>query len=1031
MKNKNRSDIIKMRLVLLGFLSLFFIMYQKVVFGYAFDSTFRTDCAYCHSIRKSKTKAGTWAIRKDVIRELDSSELDSSGNGKPYQWACDVCHQSRNTNKLFDFSASDTSIMPGGTQDYKTSFRYPSTHPVPVSGKNFRQIKEEYVYALDSTDTANIVMGGRVRSVMYCTNCHDPLQVGRGIHKTYVSIYRLRFSGKDTAGVEHFDPDPADDTVFLGSDSTSWFWTRPFYDTSVRGVLKFELIPHQGSSSFNPKNSRAANKELTDFNTLGLKSIYFCVTCHDINGFPQDPMDTVTAVMDISNKRIRPMDFAEGLYGYDPSDAADSVYTPSDGGHTIQSRDTTNNGLITGDKLSCVSCHESHSSRASRKLLKESFSEGTDGFEGGFGNAVKDGIEKRFCLRCHNPTDDTYYTNGLFYKSGASIQSKMLPTSDSKGRAITSAHSANENGGQTCYSFIPQDQQDYYWNGGCHKDPHRPTMFCNACHQSHYEKPETGTKTTHPVGVMLSATPIAGDTMSIKDYYMQYGDTLEVPIFGGANGYYNGYIDCYTCHNDHSATNSLETAYAPQMQALLRGDAGPTVIANFESVKLGVGNNYPNHNTNYNARLQNLATSGGGMSVSDFQSLGAMPELCINCHFRVVGVKYNHGGFATGGFGRCDKCHSMHGQHPEPAKDAPLDSTCLVRPLRYGMYLGYDTITTFNELNSNTTNLYINAAADNKAYTTTKIEFDSTGAFKSYDKYVWKDANNLWFSNHKNDHLLQEALQRDLCSKCHGNENWNNLVETTGGQKAPPQIFFDAAGTVPRMDSLDMYYTSYVFESSDQKNRSTHPVDLAGQKAPGHSQGDLLPLKCSSGSKGAGCHNPHGNSNYAQLNVMVMSASNFGSAVVPYTTVGAYTTRAYVSGMSTFCSLCHDLFANGIYDSTSPYDPVKGRYNYTRHPVGSGVSLLTLYDSADRGQMNSAFFNNLVLDYDTTAYPNGHPDYNDFLNADTAEAAKNFIVTCVTCHRQHGSPNLHLRKFTDTAVIECVGCHGRSPDILK
>ena len=577
MGHNNRSCILKVRSVLTGVLCLFFVMNQKTVFGYAFDTTYKYNCSFCHSLRKSKMKPGTWAIRKDVVRIIEPTEANVTYD----KWSCDVCHR----EKRAAFSANDTSLFydtSGGTWNTNAYFKqWPSSHPVPVYGQGLAVMESLY----------GLTHNGAPKK-MYCTNCHDPLQVDRGVHKKYVSIFRLKFSGVDGDGITHYDADPRDDTVQVGDSTNSWFYDNPFSSTSAKGVFKFELIPHvpqSGNTSevFDPRNPRAA-KEKTDFDTLGTRSIYFCATCHDYNGFPQEPLDTSTAVEEISTARVRPPDFADGIYGYNASDGNDSVYTPSDGGHIIQGIGGTNSGIPQGGKLPCVECHDSHGSWGNRRLLKDSFryDSATGFYADGWGqNFLTKGIAKSFCKVCHNLTASKYYTNGVINKpTGATL---LMPVQDSKGRDISAEHSSQPIR-ETCYSFLSSDST-FYLNSGCHKDPHRPTLFCNGCHADHYPS-KGGTKKIHPVGVVLPTVALAGDTLSISAYYNMYADSAEVALYSDGRG--DWFIDCLTCHNDHSGTFDT-ISYAPQMQGLLRGNAGPTIIANLDSVLIGVGNNYP------------------------------------------------------------------------------------------------------------------------------------------------------------------------------------------------------------------------------------------------------------------------------------------------------------------------------------------------------------------------------------------------------------------------------------------------------
>lgn len=885
----------------------------KSVFGYAYDTAQSENCGACHSLRKSKAKAGTWAIRKDVIRDpIEDLRYD--------KWSCEICH----TNQRVEFSRKDGEVN-----------KYPSAHPVPVKGM----------------DVNKLVDAGK--KVMYCTNCHDAAQVDRGVHSTYKTIFRLRSSGYG-----YGDPDPVDDTISIGNSSSSWFWENPF-NAGDEGYLKFGRIDH---GSFDSKNARVG-KETNDFyNTSGavdsrsqLRTIYFCVTCHDDNGFPSDPMNTTSEKIcpNLSNRTEKQGEETVAVaVKYNGSDGNKNTWTLSDGGHVVRGEGGTDTKLALGDRLPCVECHDSHSSENNRRLIKDSLNSGGAGWGMGIGSGSP--ISDCFCRKCHENTGGNRYHAGGNFKGYGDIGLEMMPLS----------HEKDDYYENSCYGNAGL--------GECHKDPHMPVVSsCSGCHQNRLESYGTLAvkKKQHPVGIPLTET--------VDAYYKQYADSVEVPLFRGK-------IECLTCHNNHSRSD--EVTYAPQMQGLLRGDSGPLVQSNLDSVKLGIGNDYPNHQSEHK-NWGKIKTAFG----IDFDSISAMPELCLNCHCRAIGVDNDHGGFSGGGFGMCDKCHSMHGQHPEPAQGASTDSTNIARPLHYGMYLEFGEIET----------AYVEGF---------KYERDAIKVFE--------DATGKMFSYLQNEYLIHDELQGKLCEDCHGNSNWSDIVDTTPTQPAPPQVFYDPEQTMA--DKVDTYYTSSVF-SPGTRNKSTHSVDKNNITVPGDdTPNSSMNLKCSSRTKGSGCHDPHGNNNFAQLNTMCEKSDS--TANVPYT--GGGTQAKYVSGMHTFCNLCHDRFGCKFKDNDGKY--------YTRHPAGPGISMLNLFSSqTDRSQMDSAFFSRLILDYDTIEYQSGQPTYSAFTVADIAEAAENFVVTCVTCHRQHGSPEANLRRFSDKGVIECVGCHSKSPDILK
>lgn len=876
----------------------------RSVLGYAYDTAQKNNCGACHSMRKSKVKPGTWAIRKDIIR-------DPVGDLRYDKWSCEMCH----TDKTVEFSRVDTTV--------NGFSKYPSAHPVPVKGRSEDELRKDG------------------KKVMYCTNCHDVSQVDRGVHSTYVTIFRLRSRGNQLI---YGDPDPVDDTISIGSDLTSWFWENPFYNVD-KGFLRFGKIAHS-PEEFNPKNARAG-REAADFYDLGadrrqpqLGTIYFCVTCHDDNGFPSDPMDN-------TSDKICPPNMVDS---YNASDGDKNTWELSDGGHVIRCKDGTVSGLFLGDRLPCVECHDSHSSENNRKLIRDSLR----GISTGWKVDSSKLISNSFCEKCHENTSSNRYHPGGGFKGYNNVDLKMMPDSH-VGKPLYDENS--------CYGRTSKT--------GCHKDPHMPVVSsCSGCHQKQMEVYGTLTvkKKQHPVGISLTGT--------VLSYYKTYADSVEVPLFDDK-------IECLTCHNSHSRGD--EPIFAPHMQGLLRGDSGPLVEADTNSVKLGIGNDYPGHKETH--QYKNKFWDSFRVNLD---SISAMPELCLNCHCRAIGVDNNHGGFSDGGFGMCDKCHSMHGQHPEPAKGALMNSTNVMRPLHYGMYLKLEEIET----------AYVSG-----------FEYEANGI------EVFKDATGKMFSYSQNEYLIHNKLQGELCEDCHGNSNWPAIVNTTATQPPPPQVFYDPGQTMA--DKVDTYYTSSVF-SHGTRNKSTHSVDKVGIEVPGDDAANsVIDLRCSSGPKGSGCHNPHGNNNFAQLNAMCEKSDSVANVL--YTGVG--TEAKYVSGMHTFCNLCHDRFGCKFRDDSS---------NYTRHPAGPGISMLNLYPVAsERLQVNSTFFDGLILDYDMSVYSSGRPTRSKFVDAEPDKAAKNFIVTCTTCHRQHGSPEANLRRFSDEGVIECVGCHGKSPDILK
>lgn len=107
--------------------------------------------------------------------------------------------------------------------------------------------------------------------------------------------------------------------------------------------------------------------------------------------------------------------------------------------------------------------------------------------------------------------------------------------------------------------------------------------------------------------------------------------------------------------------------------------------------------------------------------------------------------------------------------------------------------------------------------------------------------------------------------------------------------------------------------------------------------------------------------------------------------------------------MSAFCARCHGDFHNQIDKNTTNYGQI-----WTRHPIGVDVASLSGEYSA-------------YVTYNPLA-PVGSTSVSQTI-VNTVQNAGNGLVTCVSCHRAHGSDYPDLLRWDPALNSGCKVCH--------
>lgn len=267
--------------------------------------------------------------------------------------------------------------------------------------------------------------------------------------------------------------------------------------------------------------------------------------------------------------------------------------------------------------------------------------------------------------------------------------------------------------------------------------------------------------------------------------------------------------------------------------------------------------------------------------------------------------------------------------------------------------------------------------------------------------------------------LLRKSSVNELCMSCHD-------------------------GTDPT--APDVIAPAPMYNSTPSEESAAGALAMVGAINPnGHSIGIelLTPLQQVPAQRElncVSCHSAHGNGNYRNLlvdpagtgaSLLIQQGVNVFTGTQPDNppssagSVAAYNRDnvGYGSGMTAWCSSCHDQLGSNSYASapahfnSHPSDVALNTYPYDDHTdpahwiAGSGEGFAAIGQSAA-----------------TLRVPFLAPEATDFQTSRTAAADSR--VTCVSCHKAHGSsyrkgmvwPYL---EENDNALSGCQQCHNK------
>lgn len=225
------------------------------------------------------------------------------------------------------------------------------------------------------------------------------------------------------------------------------------------------------------------------------------------------------------------------------------------------------------------------------------------------------------------------------------------------------------------------------------------------------------------------------------------------------------------------------------------------------------------------------------------------------------------------------------------------------------------------------------------------------------------------------EHLLLRGTAQELCLSCHD-----------GSNPGAPNVLSDGSGTTD--------WAGGTFPHLDQTTTlNAHHLSSPTPEVP---PGGTIPmvLTCTS------CHDPHGNNNYRNLRPDPTRTNLAPVAVVVKQTLTADGTNApqvyvgsnlvYKSGISAWCGQCH-----------GPTDPG------TSHPVDVQIWGST----AIYANWAAVSLPRVPVNSPTDDVIPSHDDQ----------------VTCLSCHKAHGSTNPHGLIYADGVTLDstCQECHNQ------
>lgn len=239
-----------------------------------------------------------------------------------------------------------------------------------------------------------------------------------------------------------------------------------------------------------------------------------------------------------------------------------------------------------------------------------------------------------------------------------------------------------------------------------------------------------------------------------------------------------------------------------------------------------------------------------------------------------------------------------------------------------------------------------------------------------------------------------ETMEYQFCTTCHGISAAGADTDIVSGVYDNPQ---------GQNGTFGMALNSGGFEkvggATSKATTSTHSVDGTTYPIFGNSGRNTIALSCTS------CHDPDGSSNYRILKDIVNGkdvsgfvASNepgfedslsedenvYKNYVPNYTTANYKTPTDLSKGIAGWCAACHDNYKSDTYE----VDPKNGRKHY--------------YYTDSEGKRRYRHAINVPIGNN----PSGNTVTDLPLakaSASTSDSDPSNLVTCLTCHRAHGT----------------------------
>ena len=223
-------------------------------------------------------------------------------------------------------------------------------------------------------------------------------------------------------------------------------------------------------------------------------------------------------------------------------------------------------------------------------------------------------------------------------------------------------------------------------------------------------------------------------------------------------------------------------------------------------------------------------------------------------------------------------------------------------------------------------------------------------------------------------YLLRRGTSLDLCLSCHDGSN-PNAPDVVAPVSYLPET---AAGAFPNSGGIPT-------------NLAHHLNNPSAEVPPGGTQ--AMVLVCTT------CHDPHGNGNYRNLRpdpsntnhapVSIMVVQQYAANGSNPSQVYAPSNVIYKSGVSQWCSTCHGTPHTDHVNDPAIWQSKYANYGHWNSVVGFRVPVLNPTD-------------NVV------------PSHDD-------------AVTCVSCHKAHGSNNPQATIYADGTTLQstCQECHNK------